>query len=547
MNTDIISADNLINQLRIGSEESPGMALFHGLLEDESWKEKLRRVRISAGKTLAPFSIDNNVLQVAPLTAIWQPLYSPFLVSENLASARAILADCFELRRRIESLQLDIFNFEQDQSDFESSAEMHADNLANIESTRVYWVAVRDRRAEELNTQQESLEAWTQFNESFGSNAPGYNTEQRTIDKVRRDFSSFAMAPSDRVLNFTSISNTDAASVASAGLGDPAESTRQIHLGSRRDALRTAETERVQVDSELRRLRNQTSSLEAGIVEAELAIQRAAFEFEQATKKWALRKRLWERKRRQYGERSGIGLRRRLADSVYLYDKVTSQLRGLLHSIEFGQSVIFDLDIDGFDPKSLTLLSRYTFSAREDTPVTTDDLFGPSVWISMDELAGLLIDAENRQRIVLQRQRVFQNSYLFEGVADATGRLSIDLDLGKVPQVALGPKIHRRRLCSLRLINESGTCDVNLILKSAERFNGADLVEDELDKIVRRRSASASVSGLQRADVVYMPDVLPNQAQYLNRHFDGTLSVQVVPDEVGSPVRLRLEVVTARA
>lgn len=546
MTINILSADTLISHLRFGGTDTIATTFLKDLPQDQSWQEKLESVRNTKNKTLASFSIENDVLKVVTVETLLQPSYSPYLVSENITSARAVLADCFELRRRIESLQLDIFNFEQEDIDFNFSLVMHTDNLKNLESTRLYWLSVKERKERELDVQQKTLEAWISLNESVGNEADGYSATQRSSDKLLRDFSSFAMAPSDRALSFTKITNTDTSSVTSAGLDDPTNATIQLFSGSKRESVRSAEYERVQFDSELRRLRNQSSTFEGAVLEVYAAIERTIFEIALVTNKWQIREKLWERKRRQYIEGSGIGLKRRLLDSLYLYDKLTAQLRSLLHSIEFGQSVIFDMTIPGFDASSLSLFSRYTFSKLNASVDKFKDPFGDGIWISLDELAGFLIDAENRQRIVLQQQYVYQTSYLFKGETDAAGDFTMDINLGSAPIFTFQPKNGRKRLCSLRLINESVPCDVALKLVSSERFAVAGLVENEIDKFLRQYSVQLNVEAMQPADDIYMPEILPNQVEYINRHFDGTLSISVSSNIPNSSIQIRLEVTTAR-
>jgi hypothetical protein len=263
---------------------------------------------------------------------------------------------------------------------------------------------------------------------------------------------------------------------------------------------------------------------------------------------------LWDRKQAQANSASGLGLYRRLEFTLQLYGEVSGQLRRAVHAIEFGQAVVFGMKIEGFDPTSPTLRNRYlvssNFASGDANGTFEDAVADDGFWAPIDQLGLMLVQAEARQRAAVQRQTVWQEVIEFSGQFGSSGKASLTKDLTRGPVndpssllVKVQPKF---RIVALRAINLGPLLEVGCDMKSAAPDAG--IVDDPIFKVLDAHRLQFHYNALARADAAMPAEQVMNPAQYMNRHANGTLAVNLArKDPSDASYNIKIEMMLAYA
>ena len=417
----INSPDALIQRVRFNISPPAGNGILDQL-RNMNRKDSLRDLLLSAGKRsdlpLDGIAQTGDSITIDMLADVMAPTFNPFLVSENIGAARSLLADCIDLRRRVEALQQDIFNLNQETIEREGETKVQLDMRAQYQADINRFRSLLEKKQAEIARQRQILDYIESLEKKYGPQVAGQTPNDRRLQRMNLDFWPFCYAAKDHqsVLIFGRISRSGDIDGGRPGdylgLPDPFHLVEHMRVVLEREAQRASDFEAMYLPSERKRQENSLSILESQRIELQAAHAGATSDLKIAEDRWALRADLWARKKAQADLKSGLGLFRRLADTLLLYAELTGQLRQVLHSVEFGQAEVFGHAIPGFSASSYFLRDRYfinnSFATHQGETVHAGAAVDDGFWAPIDQLGLLLVQAEARQRFTAQRQEMWQ-------------------------------------------------------------------------------------------------------------------------------------------
>lgn len=480
----------------------------------------------------------NSGAKILPVSAFQAPTLNPYLQTEALGLARVAYTDCVELRKRIESLQIDIFNLDQVVSEFEGKTICRDNEIARLQESLNRTIATLSLRSSDIERVTLEKNRAEVHHENFGSKSSLHAVAKRTKNKVISQywplvFGSTAGGPP----TVSAYTNVDAERRAAAGLSAdlPFESA---YSAIQAEASFAAESEADAIEQSLQAATNTLSSLNIeneGLLGTKRALE---LQIESTKQAQSVDAEIIRRKRLQFTENGAFDLRRRLQDSLVLYDELLGTLRQALFAAEYGQALLFKRRIEGFDPASETRKNRYIFA--DPTGIQEgDDL--PSLdatWISLDMLGVYLTRAEARHRQMIQQQRYHCHTLSIDGelIDDKFEKV---INLGSEDDRALASGVSR--IVAFSLVNLGDPVDVRIkFSRSVVGLNGVDAA------FLSALDANIEISGAFGAPIYQQPIQAFDLSCYVNRSFTGALSVRVQGAEPESAkVRLRLNFVVA--
>lgn len=554
----INSPDALIQRIRFNISPPAGNDILDQL-QNMVRKDSLHDLFLAGGTRsdlpLGGIAQTGESVTIDMLAEVMAPAFNPYLISENIAAARSLLADCIDLRRRVEALQQDIFNLNQETieraGETRAQLDLRAQYLEDINRLQT----LLDRKDPEIARQMMLLSDAQQLEQRFGPQVSGYREVDRFNTRMRREYWPFLFYVGDHQtsnidIDFHRIGSSGDAAADQIGLEKsgpliPPQMFRELS----KEASRASAFEKIQIPNERLRQENGLSNLESQMIELQAAHARATSDLKIAEDRWALRADLWARKKAQADLKSGLGLFRRLADTLLLYAELTGQLRQVLHSVEFGQAEVFGHAIPGFSASSYFLRDRYfinnSFATHHGETVHAGAVVDDGFWAPIDQLGLLLVQAEARQRFTAQRQEVWQEVIECDGEfgADGTAQIVWDQTRGWEPNPNQ-PHRHQPkkvRLVGLRLINEGNAVGISAKMESARTISdGVNIggttvsVDDDvrspdfqIHSILNRHGLNLRIASLQGASASIPAESAIDPAQYMNRHANGKMKIDL--------------------
>ena len=291
------SPDELIQRLRFDVDPIPSDAdgLLAFLKHDDQWQQRLR-ARLD-GKEL-PFGgirQQGGNITVTPLDGFLEPALNPYLVLENIGVARALLSDCLELRRRIEALQLDLFNFSQESYEFTESKKHREEELERLRvEIKLQGDLLAAKQAEQTRFAT-LVSNWTTTMAAYGPEAAAYNVASREKHEVVQScWPMFYSSATDAAPHLYQVSNAPSSNPFASNVFE------QLQQAVATEARRSANFEATGQRSETLRLQNDTSAMESQLRQIKAAKAMAETELSLAEKRNAIKDEKWRRKVEQF-------------------------------------------------------------------------------------------------------------------------------------------------------------------------------------------------------------------------------------------------------
>jgi hypothetical protein len=456
------------------------------------------------------------------------PRLNPFLVAENIAAARSLLADCTELRKRIESLQQDIFNFSQESLEKERENTIHEIELKNARAAIERLQSAIDRSRNDLSNQQKLSQTASDLSARFGNKTASERSTENLQRSLWNQVFTVRSSPENTpelvpIENIKSV--RDAANMPASTMNAAIQNYNLL----RSQAIEDAAADHASYSNQLLRQDIALSTASGQLESLIAAHQQAINDLQIMEARRELRMRLWERNKAQADD-EGIGLFRRLQDSLALYAELSGQLRVAIHTVEFGQSEAFGMKIAGFDADDLSLHTRYIFSGVQDSAPSFPGLINTILdrpWASLDWLGLLLIQAESRHRRAVHTQKVRQIHVPIAGEFGNNGTASHTINFDHTKGTLLLPA--PARVIGFRAVNEGPA--VGISAKIVPQPKPADLVaepeEDSKAAYLRDHSLRFRYDWLPTATPATPAMAYSDPSQFMNRNANGELRVSL--------------------
>lgn len=389
---------------------------------------------------------DGRQLVLKPAQAVLKPALNPYLVAENLATARTLYADCLELRRRVETLQLDLFNYSQETYEHEEDLKRQSEELAQAQKEIDLYTNLITKAGEAKEALAKHRDAWKTAITNYGATSVDHGTEARKKNAIVLGywplrFTVTSTPGTGNDARFVALNN----SIGSATIPAVSDPTLAVWEALQATASRESALACESLDSQLR-----TINLDLKKDESELIrLNHSKASAEQAKKTLkdlqATRNEKWDRKAAQMTGNGSLDLARRLSETLPLYAASIKALKQAIHAVEYGQSVVFGMTGVSFDPLAKTTVYRYELSRtllkktprlkslvipdqpmalqlQSTAPIAVDLTNEPAPWISLDELGGDILAAEDRLRKESHACVLREASFLFAGEIPDGGR-----------------------------------------------------------------------------------------------------------------------------
>lgn len=550
------SPDELIQRLRFDPDPIPTDSdeLLDFLKRDKDLQLRLLIRDKAKDIPLSGIVQQGGKIRITVLDTLLEPGLNPFLVLENIGVARSLLSDCLELRRRIEALQLDLFNYAQESYEFEETKKLRDAELARLADEVQLHDGLLTAKRKEQTAFATVIANWAEAVTSYGADAPGHTSEHR-VDRIL--IQSYwpvihsTSTPGNAAPALVKVSNATNSAMFSGSVFDI------VWAAMSSDAKRSVKFETANQRNETLRLQNEKSAIDSQIAQITAARKIAVYEHDLAKNRNAIRDEKWRRKVVQFEANSGLGLNRRLRDSLMLYSEIFGQLRVALHAIEFGQSEILGMTIEGFDAERLDLRNRYILEpARTQTQsvpgADVQESFDDGIWISLDTLGSYLVQAEARMRRRAHSTQVSQTVLRLDGeLGEGSAPISLEQAVG--PNSALAADTRRDHILAIRILNLGDPISLRLRLRRPQpmgQYIPPDLqhpdgssLPDPIWKILSRYDLALDYAYLPSTSAAVAPEVPATVTQFLNRELNGLLKATVGRAEpTARKLSLRIEV-----
>lgn len=552
------SPDELIQRLRFDPDPIPADSddLLAFLKRDRDLQLRLLIRDKAKDIPLSGIVQQGGKIQITVLDTLLEPGLNPFLVLENIGVARSLLSDCLELRRRIETLQLDLFNYAQESYEFEESKKLRDAELARLADEVQLHDGLLAAKRKEQTAFATVIANWAEAVASHGADAAGHTPEHRVDRMLIQSYWPVihsTSASDSGTPKLVKVSNATYNALFS-GSGSVFEI---VWAAMSSEAKRSVKFETANQRNETLRLQNEKSAIDSQIAQITAARKIAVYEHDLAKNRNAIRDEKWRRKVAQFEANSGLGLNRRLRDSLMLYSQVFGQLRVALHAIEFGQSEILGMAIEGFDATRLDLRNRYILEPPRPQTQTTasagvQESFDDGIWISLDTLGSYLVQAEARMRRRAHSTHVSQTVLRLDGEL-GEGDAPISLEQAVGPNSALAADNRRDNILAIRILNLGDPISLRLRLLRPQPMGqyippdlqhpGGSTLPDPIWKILSRYDLALDYAYLPSTSAAIAPEVPAAVTQFLNRELNGLLKATVGRAEpTARKLSLRIEV-----
>ncbi|MFT3717366.1 hypothetical protein [Pseudorhodoferax sp.] len=478
-------------------------------------------------------------VSMLPASGIRPPTLNPYLQTENLSLGRLVYNDCVELRKRIESLQIDIFNLDQTLFEFEEKALCRTNDIKRLEDSLSRTESTITLRTEDIGRAENEVRRVEARLKDYGPDSATQSVTKRSADKVTLQFWPLVFgSTTGGQPTLSAYTNADAQRRSDAGLAADLPFSSTFNALSA-EAIFAAKSEVDAIQQSVQLAINNLSALKAE--HQALESTRAGLELQIAglKKSHATDEEIIRRKRAQFSENGTFNLKRRLQDSLVLYDDLLGTLRQTLFAVEYGQALIFGCHIDGFDAGSQTRSNRYIFTDMSQIQPTADLPSLDETWISLDRLGLYLSQAEARYRQIIQRRRYKTQTIRVDGNLDANGDLKRAINLSERDNDNLVRK--SSRIVGFSITNLGDPIDLSMkISNSFENLNDVDA------EFLKGFSAELEASSLHPPPIQLQPIQVFDTSSYINRAFSGVINISAHASESESKlVRLRLNIVFA--
>lgn len=550
------SPDELIQRLRFDPDPIPTDSdeLLDFLKRDKDLQLRLLIRDKAKDIPLSGIVQQGGKIRITVLDTLLEPGLNPFLVLENIGVARSLLSDCLELRRRIEALQLDLFNYAQESYEFEETKKLREAELARLADEVQLQDGLLAAKRKEQTAFASLIANWTEAVTSHGADAPGHTSEHRVDRALIQSYWPLihsTSTPGNGAPELVKVSNAPYSALFSGSVFDI------VWAAMSSDAKRSVKFETANQRNETLRLQNEKSAIDSQIAQISAAKKIAVYDHDLAKHRNAIRDEKWRRKVMQFEANSGLGLNRRLRDSLMLYSEIFGQLRVALHAIEFGQSEILGMTIEGFDAERLDLRNRYILepASTQTQSAPGEDVqesFDDGIWISLDTLGSYLVQAEARMRRRAHSTHVTQSVLRLDGeLGEGSAPISLEQAVG--PNSALAANTRRDNILAIRILNLGDPISLRLRLQRPQPMgqyvppdlqhpNGSWL-PDPIWKILSNYDLALDYAYLPSTSAAVAPEVPAAVTQFLNRELNGLLKATVGPAEpTARKLSLRIEV-----
>ncbi|KRD79758.1 hypothetical protein [Lysobacter sp. Root983] len=550
------SPDELIQRLRFDPDPIPTDSdeLLDFLKRDKDLQLRLLIRDKAKDIPLSGIVQQGGKIRITVLDTLLEPGLNPFLVLENIGVARSLLSDCLELRRRIEALQLDLFNYAQESYEFEETKKLRDAELARLADEVQLHDGLLAAKRKEQTAFATVIANWAEAMASHGADAPGHTSEHRVDRMLIQSYWPVihsTSTPGNGTPELVKVSNAPYSALFSGSVFDI------VWAAMSSDAKRSVKFETANQRNETLRLQNEKSAIDSQIAQISAAKKIAVYEHDLAKNRNAIRDEKWRRKVVQFEANSGLGLNRRLRDSLMLYSEIFGQLRVALHAIEFGQTEILGMTIEGFDAERLDLRNRYILepasTQTQSAPgADVQESFDDGIWISLDTLGSYLVQAEARMRRRAHSTHVTQSVLRLDGEL-GEGSAPINLEQAIGPNSALAADTRRDNILAIRILNLGDPISLRLRLRRPQpmgQYVPPDLqhpsgswLPDPIWKILSSYDLALDYAYLPSTSAAVAPEVPSVVTQFLNRELNGLLKATVGPAEpTARKLSLRIEV-----
>lgn len=384
---------------------------------------------------------DARQLVLKPAQAVLKPALNPYLVAENLATARTLYADCLELRRRIEALQLDLFNYSQETYEHEEDLKRQSEELAQAQKDIDLYSNLIAKAGEAKEALTKHRDAWRTATTNYGATSVDHGAEARKNNAIvlgywplRFTVTSTPAGANDEARFVRVSSNTIGAGLIPNYSGPDLPVWEALKATASRESALACES----LDSQLRTINLDLKNHESELIRLNHLKASAEQAKKTLTDLQATRNEKWKRKAAQMTGNGSLDLARRLSETLPLYAASIKALKQAIHAVEYGQSVVFGMTGFSFDPLAKMTVYRYELSrlllkktprlqslvmptdpmvlqSQSTDPIAVDLTNQPAPWISLDELGGDILAAEERLRKESHACVLREASFLFAG------------------------------------------------------------------------------------------------------------------------------------
>lgn len=458
MHERIFTADDIVNAIM----EFPGSPVNDLAFEKFRISDLRDRIeKLHVGDVQKINTAENGV-------EIKEYILNPYHFHEHIARINSLYNECIEFRKRIEALQVDIFNLSQDNYILDNSTIKLSSAIDQL-SFAVHEAEInQSARQGELDHQTKLRDSYTEvLNDLFSDN----NFAKSVGDLVKSAVWPLFLSPKIKPEDAKDLVHTGWLRLASLNAAEIKESDPVLDVvqSIRDEFARRNSIERGNFARSLSVAESDLSRAKDNLEAAKFGVQKAKAELLHEQESQNINNELLARKIQQYKDGGVADLNNRIANTLSMYFDAVHEICERMRSVDAFFYGIMGRDV-GYAPLSITSSNDAitAYVAAQSLHMAANSEFVPKGF-SLDEIGMKIREREYWFRFWIETRKINQVVYSISGEYEPsdTGRFfNLEIQEQKIssPLICLG----------LSIVNEGEDCSVGISvdLPSNTKFHG---------------------------------------------------------------------------